>query len=75
MTDRNAAAKDALLAWAFRYVSDKGAIRTTDQGPFYGSQEMEFFAAVKRLIPDIEERAVDVHDHADLAVSRALDRH
>lgn len=74
MADRNDDAKTALLAWAYRYISEKGVIRQTGESTFYGSEELEFFSAAKRVIPDIAERAAEVHDHADLAVQRVMER-
>ncbi len=71
---RENAAKDALISWAYRYISKNGAIRRTEESVFYGSAELEFFEAAKKIIPNIEALADGVHAHADLAVKHALER-
>lgn len=50
--------KDILIAWAYRYLKERGG---------KGSQEDEFFYAAERLVPDVQLLSKSVHYHADIA--------
>ena len=58
--------KDILIAWAYRYVSEREAV-----GEFFTSVGIEFRAAAESLVHDVETLSQASHYHPDIATRGA----
>lgn len=61
-------AKDALIGWALRQLRQETEIVCSDGEIRYPSRTLEFQAAARHLVPDVEVFAEFAQEHADLLV-------